>query len=283
MLMSARVLLAFAAVSIMSFCAEAAQAKEPNITGVWAISPPGDAQQMLQDSLPSLTPAVQAKVQQAQAIARKNNRLVGEAHTKCWPTGMPGMMSTPFGIEFLQTPGRITILNEVSNLPRTIYLDEKTHSDSFIPGWNGNSIGHWENDVLIVDTIGFNGRSEALVIDHKGGMAAPVSEKMHMIEKIYLDKEGYLHDDITMDDPVSFTAPYTGRYRYKRAVGKEANELIDYVCEVDPANLFAFEKEQKDAGVASTYDPAWSIEAFAKPDSAAATATLTPKNPLVAK
>ncbi len=277
--MSARILLALTTAGVLSLAVQAAQAKEPNITGMWSISPPGGAQQMLQASLPTLTAAAQAKEKQAQDVARKNKRLIGEAHTKCWPTGMPGVMSTPFGIEFLQTPGRVTILNEVSNLPRTVYLDRTTHGDSVLPGWNGHSIGHWEKDVLVVDTIGFNGRSQALVVDTKGaGQASTVSEQMHMSERIYLDKEGYLHDDITMDDPLSFTQPYKAAYRYKRAEGQEANDLLEYVCEVDPANLFAFEQEQKEAGLASVYDPAWAIEAFAKPASEAATARMIPKN-----
>ena len=263
-----RILAAFAATSLLALSAGQAMAKDPDITGMWAISPPDGGQQMRQANRPQMTPAAQARQQKAQAANNKNNRLIGEAHTKCWPTGMPGMMSTPFGIEFLQTPGRITILNEVSNLPRTIYLDEKAHSVSFIPGWNGHSIGHWEKDVLVVDTIGFNGRSQN------------VSEKMHMSEKIYLDKDGFLHDDITMDDPDTYAKPYTATYRYKRAKGQEANEVMEYVCEVDPANLVAFEQEQKAAGLASTYDPAWSAEAFAKPATAAATASIVPKNPL---
>lgn len=224
---------------------------EPDITGMWALSQPEG--QTKQPPAP-LTPEAQAKAAQTNKISAANNRLIGEAHTKCWPAGMPGLMQPPFGIEFLQTRGRITILSEVSNLPRTIYLDEKVHSESALPGWNGHSIGHWEGNVLLVDTIGFNGRNNR------------VSEKMHTTEKMYLDKEGYLHDELTMNDPVNFIAPYTVHYRYKKAQGVEASEVMEYVCEVDPANLFAFEQEQKAAGLASDYDPAWSAQAFSAPE-----------------
>jgi hypothetical protein len=263
-----RALAASAAVSVLTLAAvQPAFAAEPNITGMWAISPADGGQQQRQPPAP-FTDAVRAKNAELQKINQANNRLVGEDHTKCLPTGMPGMMGTPFGIEFLQTPGRITILNEVSNLPRTIYLDEKTHPDSFIPGWNGHSIGHWEKDVLVVDTVGFNGRQ------------AHASEKMHMEERLYLDKDGFLHDDMTQTDPDVYTAPYHTTYRYKRAQGQEASEVMEYVCEVDPANLFAFEQEQKAAGLPSDFDPAWSAQAFAKPNTAAAVVSAVPKNPL---
>ena len=223
---------------------------EPDITGMWAVSQP---EGKVHQAPPPLTPAARAQQAQTQKISAANNRLIGEAHTKCWPAGMPGLMQPPFGIEFLQTKGRVTILSEVSNLPRTIYLDEKAHPDSVLPGWNGHSIGHWEKDVLVVDTIGFNGRNNR------------VSEKMHIAEKIFLDKEGYLVDEMTLDDPVNFTEPYHVRYRYKRADKGVASELMEYVCEVDPANLVAFEAEQKAAGLPSDYDPAWSAASFSNP------------------
>ena len=265
--MSLRAILTFAAVSAVMLTAAPALAKAPNITGMWAIAPADGGQQQRQTP-PPLTKEARARRDETRKIDASHNRLIGEAHTKCWPTGMPGMMGTPFGIEFLQTPGRITILNEVSNLPRTIYLDENTHPDSFIPGWNGHSIGHWEGDVLVVDTIGFNGRM------------ADASEKMHMVERIYLDKQGFLHDDMVQTDPSVYTEPYHTTYRYKRAQGQEANEVMEYVCEVDPANLVAYEAEQKLAGRKSEYDPAWAAEAFSKPNTAAATASIVPKNPL---
>ena len=239
--------------------AQAARA-EPNITGMWALSQP---EGHVHQAPPPLLPAVRAQQQADQKITAANNRLIGEAHTKCWPAGMPGLMQPPFGIEFLQTKGRVTVLSEVSNLPRTIYLDEKTHPDSVIPGWNGHSIGHWDGNVLKVDTIGFNGRN-----NH-------VSEKMHIAEAIFMEGE-YLVDELTLDDPMTYSEPYHVRYRYKRAAGQEASELMEYVCEVDPANLFAFEAEQKAAGKPSDFDPAWAASGFSNPALAAA-ATATPK------
>jgi len=238
--------LAFALPAVFTTAAEA----EPNITGMWSVSQPEGQTHQAQGKF---TPAAAARNAEDRKITDANHRLIGEAHTKCWPTGMPGLMQPPFGIEFLQTKGRITVLSEVSNLPRTIYLDEKAHPATLIPGWNGHSIGHWDKDVLYVDTIGFNGRNHN------------VSDKTHITEKIYLDKDGYLVDELTQEDPMTYAEPHKVSYRYKRAEGQEASEVMEYVCEVDPANLFAFEQEQKAAGRPSAFDSAWSAYGVSHP------------------
>ena len=221
-----------AAVSLLALIAGAAHA-EPNITGMWALDEPAEWKAATRNA--PVLPEVMARQQAIQKRDTANHRIIGEDHTKCLPSGMPGLMQPPFGIEFLQTKGRITILSEVSNLPRSIYLDEKKHPDYILPGWNGHSIGHWEKDTLMVDTIGFNGR------------IARVSTKAHITEKMYLtDKGQYLVDEITMDDPETYTKPYSYKYRYKKVTDPDASEVMEYVCEVNPDNLAAFVKEEAD-------------------------------------
>ena len=236
---------------VLALMSGSAAFAEPNITGMWALDQPeGKTKQ----APPPLTPAAKALQDQTNKISAAHNRLIGEAHTKCWPAGMPGLMQPPFGIEFLQTKGRVTILSEVSNLPRTIYLNQDKHPDDVLPGWNGHSIGHWEGDTLLVDTIGFNGRNNR------------VSTEMHITEKIFLEEGGkYLVAELTLNDPVNYTEPYKVRYRYKKVEDGPGAELMEYVCEVDPANLVAFEAEQKAAGLPSDYDPAWSAASFSNP------------------
>jgi hypothetical protein len=232
---------------------------EPNITGMWALDQP--AGHVHQDP-PKLTAQAAATAAETARITAKAGRTVGEAHTKCWPTGMPGLMQPPFGIEFLQTKGRVTILSEVSNLPRTIYLDEarQPDADSLVPGWNGHSIGRWEGEVLVVDTVGFNDRQPR------------VTPKTHITERIHLEADGHLVDEMVVDDPAIYQEPYHLKYRYKPVSGEGA-ELMEYVCEVDPANLVAFEREQQEAGRASSFDPAWSAAVFAHPAPAQNVAT----------
>ena len=202
---------------------------EPAISGMWVLDQePG---QKAKNGGAPLTDAARAE---AQADARRQahyGRIKSEAHTKCLPAGMPGLMTPPFGIEFLQTKGRITILSEVSNLPRTIYMAEKAHPADLDPSWNGHSIGHWEGEVLVVDTIGFNGRQPR------------VSKDMHISEKIRLTDGGkYMVDEMTLADPATYTRPVTQAFRYRRLA--EGEELMEYICEVIPEDLNAFLAEK---------------------------------------
>src|SRR4051812_48056105 len=104
--MSSRLpILATVLAALMASAAGAAFA-EPDITGMWSLE-----DRRNQPPAP-LRPDVRAVDQEDQKINASHNRLIGEAHTKCLPTGMPGIMTTPFGIEFLQTKGRVTILQE---------------------------------------------------------------------------------------------------------------------------------------------------------------------------
>jgi hypothetical protein len=246
--------------------AGAAHAAAPDITGMWSIvTPTGPDGQPAKIAPPPFTPAARAKAAEIARINAQNGRVTSEARTKCLPLGMPGMMASPFGIQFLQTKDRITIYNEVAILPRTIYLNKKTHPDSTPPGWNGHSIGHWEGKTLVVDTVGFNGRVQN------------VSEKMRMTERFHLEPNGDLINEMTLDDPVTYTQPHRLTNRYRRAQGEEAQEVMEYVCEVDPANLFAYEAEQKAAGRPSNFNPNWAIAGYKDPASVAQAAGPTPK------
>ncbi|HVY35043.1 MAG TPA: hypothetical protein VG960_11560 [Caulobacteraceae bacterium] len=236
----------------------AAQA-EPNITGVYSPITSGPDGQPLARAPAPFTAAAKAAQAATAKLNAANHRIISENRTFCLPTGMPTMMTTPFGIEFLQTKGRVTILSELNAIPRTIYLDEKTQPDGIVPGWNGHSIGHWEGDTLLVDTVGFNGRNQN------------ISEKMHITEKIYLDKKsGELVDEMVLDDPNIYTQPYHITNRYRRAEGQEANELQEYACEIDPNNLFAYLAEQKAAGRQTDFNPGWAASNYNDPASVAA-------------
>jgi hypothetical protein len=211
-----------------------ALAAPPSLTGMYVKEAiPDNAPKVRTDPAP-LTPAARAAQTRDRNILAASGLVTSIAHTKCLPPGMPDMMQPPFGLEFIESPGRVTVIAEVSNMPRTIYMDMKTHPEGIDPGWNGHSIGHWEGQSLIVDTIGFNGRTPN------------VSEKMHMIENISLDNGGKtLVDQITMDDPLTYTKPYTITYRYTKLAQSEP--LMEYYCEVLPEALAALTAAEKAA------------------------------------
>lgn len=207
-------------------CITPAVAAPPSLTGMYVKEAIPDGAPPDHAAPPPLTPAARAAQARERAILGKAGLLTSMAHTKCLPPGMPGMMQPPFGLEFIESPGRITVIAEVSNMPRTIYMNLKTHPDGVDPGWNGHSIGRWEGSTLVVDTVGFNGRT------------LNVSDKMHMVEKIRLDNAGKtLVDEITMDDPATYTKPYTITYRYTKLAQTEP--LMEYYCEVLPDALAA--------------------------------------------
>jgi hypothetical protein len=217
-----------------------------DITGEWVLDTLRRAKLKAEDM--PLTPGAldRAKVAAARSAS---GRLQSEDHIKCLPDGMPHMMAAPFAIQFLQTKGRVTVLAEVSNLPRTVYLNETSHPADIDPSWNGHSIGHWEGDVLIVDTIGFNDRIANLF-----NTDAQVSrtDRLHISERIYpLGNGAFLVDEMTLDDPDTFTRPFTITYRYRRL--PEGSEVMESVCEVDRTLLDQFEDEQGSATPKATH------------------------------
>jgi hypothetical protein len=178
-------------------------------------------------SKPPLLPAVQAKADAARK-ARDGGAVLSEGNKKCQPHGMPGMMSNEFAIEFLETPGVVTVISEDAPLTRTISLTRKTHNTDQEPGWVGDSIGHWDNKGhLIVETTNLNDR-----ISHipQTGDVSSLSTKI--IEKYHLENGGKrLINEMTFIDPTLLSAPWTVTYAYHR--GDPDAQLWEYACEVD--------------------------------------------------
>ena len=118
-----------------------------------------------------------------------------------WP-GMPVILTYPYPLEILHTPGRITFIYEAESQVRRIFLNRDKHLpfDELDPSYNGDSVGHWEGNTLVIDTIGFN--------DHTlvwGDL--PHSEKMHIVERIHYVDADTIHDEVTITDPLAFTEP----------------------------------------------------------------------------
>jgi hypothetical protein len=211
-----------------------------DLNGMWVLDQPPTAK-----IDPASVPLTDAALAKATEIARNQaaGHLLSEGHIRCLPDGMPHMMAAPFGIEFLQTKNRITILAEVSVLPRTILLDRAAHTADLDPSWNGESIGAWNGNVLTVDTKGFNDRFANLF---NAGIAAVRTPALHITEKFRLTESGkFMEDIMTLDDPNVFTHPFTITYRYRRL--PETDVPIEYVCDVDRAQLDALEDQQHPA------------------------------------
>jgi hypothetical protein len=154
---------------------------------------------------------------------RRANNSKDDPEGYCLPPGVPRYTGTPYPFQMIQLPDRMVILYEgASHMYRVIYMDGRKHSEDPNPTWLGESIGHWEgNDTLVVDTIGFNGRTWLDYVGH------PTSDKLHVIEKFRRPTFDTLEYEATIDDPEMYTHPWTTNFRVKFRPGWE---LQEYVC-----------------------------------------------------
>jgi hypothetical protein len=140
----------------------------------------------------------------------------------CLPYGMPEMMSAIYPLEVLQTAGQVTIVAEAFSQVRRIYLGKtQPKIEEVPPGYYGHSVGRWEGTTLVVDTVGV----KESVLGHS---EMPHSERMRITERLHLVTPDILHDQITVEDPVTLEQPWTFTFAYKRIPNYE---MLEYVCE----------------------------------------------------
>ncbi len=204
---------------------------QPNITGAWTLYPPfgraaPDPKLAPPQPGPPALKAPYAGPYEAKRAAERDSDKRGEplanASTECIPTGMPQMMFPIYPLEILQTPGQVTIVAEAMSQVRRIFLDQpQAKIEDVPPGYYGHSVGHWEGDTLVVDTVGV--KQEVL-----GFKDIPHSDKMRIKERFRLVAPNVLHDEITVEDPVTLERPWTFTFAYQRAPNYQ---LLEYVCE----------------------------------------------------
>ena len=133
------------------------------------------------------------------------------------------MMSVAiYPVEFIQTPKQLTIISEAFSEVRRVYLGvPQAKAEDVAPGYYGRSVGKWEGDMLAVDTLGI----KPSVPGYRG---MPHSGQMHVTERIRLVAADYLHDQITIDDPVVLEKPVTYTLAYKRLPNYE---MVEFVCD----------------------------------------------------
>jgi len=127
----------------------------------------------------------------------------------CHPMGVPSLDTLPIPYKIVQTPGLIAILYEGDTVYRQIFTDGRKHVETTIPSWLGYSVGHWEGDTLIVDTIGFNDKSWLDRIGHTHSDALRIVERFHRKDLGHMDVTVIIEDPKTFARPVTFTQPTT--------------------------------------------------------------------------
>ena len=139
----------------------------------------------------------------------------------CVPEGMPAMIFPPgqLPIEILETPGQITMLFEEYNAFRHIYLDVP-HSEDPDPSLFGDSVGHWEGDTLVVDTIAID------PITPIESDVYPHTDAIHVVERIRRTGPGALENSVLIEDPKALLHPYTRVMQLKVVPGQRIREFL---------------------------------------------------------
>jgi hypothetical protein len=184
----------------------------PDLTGVWLVQK--FQPKIFTQSDPPFTPWGEARFKAADTLKNDPN-------LACLPHGVPRVMFVPLPMEILQVPGRVIIYQEAASQVRQIFLNE-AHSKDVDLTYNGDSVGKWEGDTLVVDTIGMN---DITWLDHVG---LPHSNALHVVERIRRVDHDTLQDDFTIDDQKTFTKSWTTQQIYKLKPGWRIEE---YTCE----------------------------------------------------
>lgn len=228
----------------------AAIANLPDLSGVWAPGPldrfpPGST------TAPPWKPA-----QAAQIAALKKLEEAGapkNIYVNCLPEGLPSSVTqTLNSVEFLQTPGRVTILGEFDgNRLRRIWTDGRPHPEDPDPTFSGHSIGHWEKGVLVVDSVGF---LPQVFIPEGQGVGLPNNGDMHVEERIYLTAPDTLQVDIVVHAPKVLSAPWKASRTFTRHRERKY-DLVESSCrqgdffdDLDALGNAVFTPIPKDAG-----------------------------------
>ena len=173
---------------------------------------------------PPLSAQAKAKVDGYRA-AMKSGKVLSTAWTSCRPGAVSAMVMAMNSIMVLQSPSEITLLLEEPRMVRRIRING-THPRRLVPSYLGDSVGRWEGDTLVVDTIGYNGDFEL------DAFALPTSRKLHTIERLTKSADGKRVDvQVTIIDPDHYSAPFTVKRGWK--VSGQRHQL-EYDCMENP-------------------------------------------------
>ena len=148
-----------------------------------------------------------------------------DPHVRCKPSGGPRMFHTPYGTEFVDAPAEKRVYIMGVGGPHTwriVYMDDREHPKDLDPSFSGHSVGRWEGDSLIVDTVAFN---EKFWLTREG---IPSTAALHLTEKFTRTDYDTLKYEATIDDPGAYIRPWTGGWYLRWQPGEE---MYEYICQ----------------------------------------------------
>ena len=188
---------------------------KPDLSGVW-----GPDRTFIYDISSALKIGETLPLQDWAAKLTRERMSKDDPEANCLPTGVPRQAPYPWSI--VQTPSKIYFLFEGNiHTYRQIFLNKPKHSDDPDPTWYGESIGKWEGDTLVIDSVGFN---DKFWFDFAGH---PHTEKLYVVERFRRPNLGNLEYEVTIDDPGAYTKPFT---MYGHSLLQTGVELMEYIC-----------------------------------------------------
>jgi hypothetical protein len=188
----------------------------PDLTGVWFGGPMNDISK-------GLLPGEEAILTPYAAEKYKNVDHAKDPNAWCLPPGPTRMVARAHPTMIVQRPDVVAILSESEHIFRLIYTDGRSHPPDAADNqaWYGDSVGKWEGDTLVVDTVGINDRTWLDGAGHEH------SDKLHVTERFRLADPNTLEFIVTYNDPVFFVKPFTSKKVLKRQIG---DYILDHAC-----------------------------------------------------
>jgi hypothetical protein len=208
-----------------------------DLTGNWFIDNSPGIQGWLfgPATIPKLKPEAQ-KHRDAYVKAIADGKVYRDDIGQCWPAGVPIIMTRVWPIAMIQVPTAIYMVSGFMNSLRTVFLDGRTHTDPdiVVRTFNGESIGRWEGDTLVVETTNFNGKHS-----YRGSTTG-----LHLTERYTRIDEGRLELRLTVSDPTTWEKPWTVLLPMRPTEGQL---LLEYACHEANLSMFNILEVARDA------------------------------------
>lgn len=182
-----------------------------------------------------MTPWGEAKFKAANSVYRSSSpsTVLSDPIFNCFPPGVPRIYLLNFPVQIVQIPGQVIMLFEFDHFVRRIYTDGRGHDKDAGALWMGDSIGKWEGDTLVADTVSFNDKT---TLDREG---YPHSDALHLSERIRRTGHDSMVIDLTLDDPKAYTKPWNATLNFQL---RPDWKIMEHVCE-DNAGFVDFNKK----------------------------------------
>jgi hypothetical protein len=203
---------------------------KPDLSGFWM---PEDPVKYLLNLAADMKPEEIPLTPRARELYNERIANNGKDHpgVSCLPSGIPEKDNIPDGLKLVQTEDLVLLLHESRTIYRQIFTDGRPLPKNPQPAWMGYSIGHWDGDTLVVETIGQNGRTW---LDMRG---LPGTEALRVTERFHRPRIGHMDVDVTINDPQAYTKPWNVKLTWRL---EPDTDLIESICEEnnrDPGHM----------------------------------------------